>query len=122
MPVGAGCIAGEDETVGGACHGVVEPFRARLRAEEEEEERERQLLATLQRDRLELAVFSVERSDLAAVAHGDAIALELADQILGHGLAQVGAAVEQRDEGAACRPTGSASDDGGRRSGLTGRD
>src|SRR6185312_16674096 len=38
--VGAGCGAGEDEAVGGACDGVVEPFRARLRAEEEEEKGE----------------------------------------------------------------------------------
>src|SRR4029077_14568608 len=43
----------------------------------------------------------VERGDLAAVPDGDAVALELADQVIGHGLLQVGATVEQRDEGAA---------------------
>src|SRR5829696_4198437 len=58
--VGAGRIAGKDEPVGGARNGVVEPLRARLRAEEEEEERERHLLAALERDRLEAPVRSVE--------------------------------------------------------------
>ena len=53
--VGAGCVAGEDEAVGGACDSVVEPLRARLRAEEEEEEGEREALAALERDRFELA-------------------------------------------------------------------
>jgi hypothetical protein len=36
--VGPGGVAGEDEAVGIARDGVVEPLRARLRAEEEEEE------------------------------------------------------------------------------------
>jgi hypothetical protein len=36
--VGTGCVAGEDEAVGGACDRVVKPLGARLRAEEEEEE------------------------------------------------------------------------------------
>ncbi len=53
--VGAGGVAGEDEAVGGARDGVVEPLRARLRAEEEEEEGERQTLAALERDRFEPA-------------------------------------------------------------------
>ena len=73
------------------------------RAEEEEQERERQPLAARQRDRLELAVRAVQRGDLAAVAHGHAVALELANEVVGHRLAQVGAAVEQRHERAAAR-------------------
>src|SRR5207253_7404532 len=73
--VGAGCVAGEDEAVGGACDGVVEPFRARLRAEKEEEEGEGEPLAALERDLFELALRSVEGGDLAAVADGDAVAL-----------------------------------------------
>src|SRR5438132_1192997 len=36
--VGAGCVGAEDEAVGSACDGFVEPFRARLWAEEDEEE------------------------------------------------------------------------------------
>jgi hypothetical protein len=81
--VRAGRLAGENEAVGSARDRLVEPSRARLRAEEAEEERERQLLAALQRDRVEPALRSVEGGDLAAVADGDAVALELADQILG---------------------------------------
>ena len=54
-----------------------------------------------ERDRLELAVVAVQGGDLAAVANGDTVALELADQVVRHRLAQVGAAVEQRDERAA---------------------
>jgi hypothetical protein len=50
-------------------YGVIEPFGARRRPEEEEQEREREALAAPQRDRLELPIFSVECSDLAAVAH-----------------------------------------------------
>src|SRR5207253_2594057 len=75
--VGAGSVAGEEEAVGRACDGVVEPFRARLCAEEEEEEGERQALASLERDLFEPALRSVEGGDLAAVAHGDTVALEL---------------------------------------------
>ena len=41
--------------------------------------------------------------DLGAVADGDAVALEVADQVVGHRLAQVGAAVQQRHERAAAR-------------------
>src|SRR5436309_10527389 len=96
--VGAGCVAGEDEAVGGACDGVVEPFRAWLCAEKEEEEGEWETLAVLERDLFESALRSVEGGDLAAVADGDAVALEVADQILGHRLVQVGTAVEQRHE------------------------
>ena len=44
---------------------------------------------------------SVELGDLAAVADDDAVALELVDEVVGHRLAQVGAAVEKRDERAA---------------------
>src|SRR6266436_1405162 len=58
-------------------------------------------LVVLERDRFEPAVRSVEGGDLAAVADGYAVALEVADQIVGHRLAEVGSAVEQRDEGAA---------------------
>src|SRR5207253_2725846 len=83
--VGAGCVAGEDEAVGSARDGVVEPFRARLCAEEEEEERERELLAALERDLFEPALRSVQGGDLATVTDGHTVALELADQILGHG-------------------------------------
>src|SRR5262245_46050748 len=36
--------------------------------------------------------------DLAAIANGDPVALELADEVVGHRLAQVGAAVKERDE------------------------
>ena len=82
---------------------VAEPFGARQRAEEEEQERERQTLAALERDGLEPAVLAVQGGDLAAVAYGDAVALELADEVVRHRLAQVGAAMEQRHERAAAR-------------------
>src|ERR687892_1787789 len=36
--------------------------------------------------------------DLAAVADGHAVALEVADEVVGHRLTQLGAPVEQRDE------------------------
>ena len=62
-----------------------------------------QPLAALQRDRFELAVLTVQRGDLGAVAYGDAGTLELENEVVGHRLAQVGAAVEQRDECAAAR-------------------
>ena len=80
---------------------VIEPFGARQRAEEEEQERERQPFAALERDRFELPIGAVEGGDLAAVADGDAVALELADEVVRHRLAQVGAAVEQGHERAA---------------------
>src|SRR3954451_5342551 len=60
-----------------------EPLRARPRAEEEEEERERQTSAVGERDRLETPVAAVELGDLAAVADGDAGALEILDQVVG---------------------------------------
>ena len=41
--------------------------------------------------------------NLAAAADSHAVALELVDEIVGHRLAQVGAAVQQRDERAAAR-------------------
>ena len=44
---------------------------------------------------------AVQLGDLAAVADGDAVAVELVDQVVGHRLAQVGAAVQQGDERAA---------------------
>ena len=54
-----------------------------------------------ERDGLEVPVLAVERSDLAPVADGDAVPLELVDQVIGHRLAEIGAAVEERDERAA---------------------
>src|SRR5581483_4531922 len=70
-------------------------------------------------DRFELPVGSVQCRELAALADGDAVAIELVDQVVGHRFAQVGAAVEQRDEGtAAGEPDGgltggvAAADDG----------
>ena len=45
----------------------------------------------------------MEGGDLAPVAHSDAVAVELADEVVGHGLAQIGAAVEQCHERAATR-------------------
>ena len=54
--VGAYGVACEDEAVGIARDGVVQPFRARLCTPEEEKGRERQQLAALQRDRLELPI------------------------------------------------------------------
>src|SRR5579859_2283569 len=90
--------AGADEAVGGACDGVVEPIRVRRCAEKAEEERERKALAAGERDRFELTVGAVELGDLAAVADGDAVAVELAGQVVGHCLAQVGATVEEGHE------------------------
>src|SRR5579859_4606417 len=95
---GADRVAGEDEAVGGACDGVVEPIRVRRCAEKAEEERERKALAAGERDRFELTVGAVELGDLAAVADGDAVAVELAGQVVGHCLAQVGATVEEGHE------------------------
>ena len=43
----------------------------------------------------------MQGADFAAVADGDAVAVELLDQVLGHRLAEVGAAVQEGDEGAA---------------------
>ena len=70
-------------------------------AEEEEQEREGELFAALERDGLEVPVLAVERSDLASVANDDAVPLELVDEVVGHRLAEVGAAVEEGDERAA---------------------
>ena len=69
--------------------------------EEQEQERERDPLAVGQGDGLELAVAAVQLRHLAAVAHRDPVALELDDQVVGHRLAQVGAAVQERDQRAA---------------------
>src|SRR4029077_4504344 len=90
-----------DEAVGSACDRVVEPLRARFRSEEEEQEGEGELLAALERGCYEQPLRSVEGGDLTAVADGDAVALEFADEIVGHRLVQVGAAVEQRHHRAA---------------------
>src|SRR5690242_18985691 len=67
-------LAGEDEPVGVARNRVLEPLRARSRAEEEEEVRERQAPAVPQRDFLETVVRPVLGGDLAVIAHGDAVA------------------------------------------------
>src|SRR5581483_138269 len=53
-------VAGEDEAVGMASDGVVQPLGARLGAEEEEEKGERKPLAALQSDGLEPSVLAVE--------------------------------------------------------------
>ena len=58
-------------------------------------------VAVGERDRLEAPVGSVQLGDLAAVADDDVVALELADQVVGHRLAQVGSPVQKRDERAA---------------------
>ena len=101
--VGPGGGAGENEPVVVTRDHVAEPLGARRRAEEEEEEREREPLAVLQGDRFQLAVSAVERRDLAAIADGDAVALELEHEVVGHRLAQVSAAMKQRHERAAAR-------------------
>src|SRR5581483_11468509 len=94
-------VAGEDEAVGMASVGVVQPLGARLGAEEEEEKGERKPLAALQSDGLEPSVLAVESGDLAAIADRDAVALELADEVVGHRLVELGAPVEEGDERAA---------------------
>jgi hypothetical protein len=55
-------------------------------------------LATLQRDRYELAVLAMQLGDLAAVVDRDAGAVELGNEVAGHRLPEVAAAVEQRHE------------------------
>src|SRR5947209_16705543 len=77
------------------------PVGARERAEEEEQERERQTLAVRERHSLELPTRSMKGCDLAKVAYCYAEAIEVADQIVGHRLAQIHAAMQQRDERAA---------------------
>ena len=100
---GSGRVAGDDEAVVVACNGVAEPVRARLRAEEEEQERERHEASVGERHRLEASVAAVERCDLAAVTDSDAVALQLSDEVVRHRLAQVAAAVQERDERATAR-------------------
>jgi hypothetical protein len=46
-------------------------------------------------------VVAVERGDLAPVSNGDAVPLELVDEVVRHRLAKIGAAVEKGDERAA---------------------
>ena len=67
----------------------------------------------------------MERGDLAPVPNGDAVPLELVDEVVGHRLAEVGAAVEEGDERAAAgEPDGglaggvAAADDGDARAGA----
>ena len=62
---------------------------------------ERKPFAGGERDRLELAVGAVEVGDLAAVAHRDSVALELAHEVVRHRLAQICAPMQQRHERAA---------------------
>jgi len=68
---------------------------------EAEQRGERETLTILQRHRLELAVGAVQSGDRAAIAHGDAGAIEVGDQVVGHRLAKVGTPVEQCHQGAA---------------------
>src|SRR5436190_17586101 len=98
---GSGGVAGEEEAVRVPGDGVAEPLGTWSRAEEEEEERERQSRAVGERDRLEVPVAAMELGNLAAIADRNAGALELLDQVVGHGLAQLGPAVQERDERAA---------------------
>ena len=99
--VGAGLGAGEDEALLVAGDRVAEPLGAGRGAEEEEEEREGEAGAVGQRHRFELVVLAVQLGDFAAVADADAVAVELVDQVVRHRLAEVGAAVQEGDEGAA---------------------
>ena len=64
---------------------------------------QRKALASLQRDRLQLAVVAVETGDLAAVTDDDAGLLELAHEVVGHRLAEVAAAMQERHERASFR-------------------
>ena len=50
-----------------------------------------------------MPVRPVQSCNLASIADGDAVAVELADEVVGHRLVEVGTAVEQRDERAAPR-------------------
>ena len=72
---------------------IADPVGARIGSEEAEQRAEREMITVLQRDRLELAVGAVQCGDLAAIAHGDAVAVELADEVVGHRLAKVGTPV-----------------------------
>ena len=98
---GPGRVAGEKEAVGMPGDRLSEPAGARQRTEKQEEERERHPFVVLQRHGFELAVLSVERGDLGAVAHDDAEPFELVNEVVGHRLAQVRAPVEQCHERAA---------------------
>ena len=97
------CRAGENESVVVTGNGVAEPLCARKRAEEKEHEREGNAFAARERDGREVPVLALERGDLAAVSNGDAVPLELVDEVVRHRLAEVGAAVEEGDE---CAATG----------------
>ena len=69
-------------------------------SEEEEEERERDPFAIDERRPFELPVGAVQCADLAAPADQDPGALEVADQVVRHRLAEVVPAVEKRHESA----------------------
>ena len=83
------CRAGDDEAVVVAADGVVEPLGARTRTEEKEHERERNAFAARERDGREVPIFAVERGDLAPISNGDAVPLELVDEVVRHRLAEV---------------------------------
>ena len=91
--VGACGGAGEDEAVLVTRDHVAEPVGAGQRAKEAEQEREGQTLTALEGDRVELTIAAVQGSDFAAIADSHAEALELPDEVVGHCLAQVGAAM-----------------------------
>ncbi len=100
--VGARLGAGEDEALGVAGDRVAEPVGAGRGAEEEEEEGE----AAARSPSVSVTASScpslaVQGADFAAVADRDAVAVELLDQVVGHRLAEVGAAVQEGDQGAA---------------------
>src|SRR5437588_4951803 len=95
--------AREDEAVVVTSDHVAEPFGAWQCAKETEQEREGHTVAALEGYRFELAVVAVQRSDLAAIANRDAVALELSHEVVGHRLAQVSAAMKQRHQRAATR-------------------
>src|SRR5215472_8661466 len=101
-------LSGQYEAVRVACNRVADPTGARIGAEETEEERELEAGTVCERQGLDTSVAAVDLGDLAAVAHGDAVSLELADEVVGHGLAEIGPPVQERDE----RPTAGKPDRG----------
>src|SRR5262245_22301054 len=68
-PLRADLVAGENEAVLVAHRRVAQPVGVRLGAQEEEEVVEREAFAVHESDPAELAVLTVQLSDLASVAH-----------------------------------------------------
>src|SRR3954453_21715792 len=99
--LGTDVRAGEDEALLVAGDGVAQPVGAGGSAEEEEEERIGETAAVGGGGGFELAVAAVQLGDFAVVADVDPVAVELADQVVGHRLAEVATPVQERDEGAA---------------------